>query len=357
MGKIVIELTNRCNLSCQHCFSGRHGGRDDLPLAVLDRVLAEAKAHGFDMLSFTGGDPTIHRHFLEILQRTQAAGYRFGLNTNGWNFAQIYDKLLPHREALEIIVFSMDGATAATHDRLRGRGSYRRVLQAMSICVAMDLPFGVNMVVTAHNRHEIAAMVALATQLGSWGIRFGHLMPAPLTTAQGFDLSPTERKVVEAEIWQLRTASAIHVALAPGHYTTNLFPCAPLHLQEINIDCHGNLTKCCHLSGHESGGDRESAPSDVVGNLCEVSFTDAYHRLATENVAFHQAKLAHLHNNTFADTDFFPCWYCTNHHKKVDWLKAETDHSWAKSVWPSERPTNDVNGIENIQEKVYYEHK
>src|SRR5688572_24760418 len=121
MPKIVIELTNRCNLNCQHCFSGRHGGRDDLSLAILAKILDEAHAHGFDQLSFTGGDPTIHRNFFAVLEQSCAAGYRFGFNTNGWNFTSIYSQLLPYRQQLDMIVFSLDGAKEATHDQLRGR--------------------------------------------------------------------------------------------------------------------------------------------------------------------------------------------------------------------------------------------
>jgi MoaA/NifB/PqqE/SkfB family radical SAM enzyme len=329
MAKIVIELTNRCNLNCHHCFSGRHGGRDDLPLAILERVWAEAKCDGFDLLSFTGGDPTVYRHFAQALRRTAEAGYRFTFNTNGWNFASTYMKVLPYRQQLEIIVFSLDGASEATHDRLRGRGSYRRVMQAVSICVMEDLPFAINMVITAHNRHELRAMAQLAPRLGSRGLRFGHLMPAPLTTAQGFDLSPWERKQVEAEIWHLRSESSIPIAIAPGYHTTNLFPCTPLHLQEVNIDCHGNLTKCCHLSGHGEGmGD-----GDVIGNLGEMSFREAYHRLVEENQRFHQSKVERLRNRAFQDADFFTCWYCSNHYKKVDWLQAHPDHPWLSLRW------------------------
>ena len=46
MARIVVELTNRCNLKCQHCFTGRHGGNDDLPLNILRRILDEAKSWG-----------------------------------------------------------------------------------------------------------------------------------------------------------------------------------------------------------------------------------------------------------------------------------------------------------------------
>ena len=350
MANIIIELTNRCNLSCQHCFTGRHNGRDDLPLAVLQHILAEAKLHGFTSINFTGGDPTVYRQtqrpssyagtetsrtsltaaaFGEAVKLTCEAGYDFAFNTNGWNFSQIYPQILPYQARLQVITFSLDGASEAIHDRLRGQGSYRRVLQAMSLCVVHDLPFTVNMVITTHNRHELAAMAHLAHRLGSRGLRFGHLMPSPLTTEMGFELSPWERKRVEAEIHELRGQLPFPIAIAPGYHTTNLFPCAPLHLQEINIDCYGNLTKCCHLSGHGNG----TGEGDIIGNLQAMSFTEAYHKLVAENEQFRQIKLARLSADQLQDADFFACWYCFNHYEKVGWLKQQTNHAWVPLIW------------------------
>jgi MoaA/NifB/PqqE/SkfB family radical SAM enzyme len=329
VAKIVIELTDRCNLRCQHCFSGRHGGWNDLPLDVLRHILTEAKGSGFDQLSFTGGEPTIHPHFLEILKLAVEAGYTFGFNSNGWNFSTLYPHLHPYQAQLSIITFSLDGARETSHDRLRGKGSYRRVRQAISICLVTEIPFTLNMVVTRHNRHEIALMAELASRAGSRGLRFGHLMPAPLTSRQGFDLSAWERKVVEAEIRALSRAYPIPIALAPGFHTTDLFPCGPLQLQEINIDCRGNLTKCCHLSGHGSG----VGQADLMGNLKQVTFGEAYRRLRRENEQFRQFKLGHLAGGAFQDSDFFPCWYCSQYYQKVDWLRGVPDHPWLELIW------------------------
>jgi MoaA/NifB/PqqE/SkfB family radical SAM enzyme len=328
MGKIVLELTNRCNLSCQHCFSGRHGGRDDLPLEILDGILAEARDSGFDHLSFTGGEPTIHPQFAEIVRRTCEAGYRFGFNSNGRNFVDLYPSLLPYRDPLTVITFSLDGATEETHDRLRGRGSYRRVMQAVSVCVVQRLPFTFNMVVTRHNRHELERMAETAIRLGGRGLRFGHLMPAPVTTALEYDLTPWERKVVEAEIHGLRRRHPIRIGMAPGYHTTDLFPCAPLQEQELNVDCHGNVTKCCHLSGHGDGvGQR-----DVIGNLRDMGFAEAHRRFLSENEGFRRQKLSHVTNGGFQDSDFFPCWYCSLFYEKVGWLKEVAGHPWGRLV-------------------------
>ena len=322
--KIVVELTNRCNLHCQHCFSGRHGGHDDLPLAILQQLLDEAYHYGFDEISFTGGDPTVYPHFAEALARVSATGYHFAINTNGWNFAQFYPTLLPYLAQLTIITFSLDGASAATHDQLRGQGSFRRVMQAMSICVAKAIPFSINMVLTAHNHHEIAVMVTLAARLGARGLRFGYLMPTPSTTTAGLDLTPAARHLVEATVRAAASIALLPVALAPGYHTLELFPCDPLQGHEVNLNCHGEMTLCCQLSGHGAG----VGQGDVAGKLAEIGFGAAFTKLAAERYHYRAVKQDRHNAGTLAEHDFFPCWYCVRHYRKVDWLPAGANHGW-----------------------------
>src|SRR5215472_2083896 len=130
MVRMVIELTNRCNLRCQHCFEQRHAATGDLPLEIIEKVLSEGKGCNIDRLSFTGGEPTIHRDFRHIVRRVAEEGYQFGLVSNGTNFRQTCPVLIEQRQFFEGITFSLDGASEETHDRLRGKGSYRHVLRA-----------------------------------------------------------------------------------------------------------------------------------------------------------------------------------------------------------------------------------
>src|SRR5882724_221656 len=256
MARIVIELTNRCNLTCGHCFDERHAATGDLPLEILDKLLREGKSCGIEQLSFTGGEPTIHRRFEEIIQRVAEAGYWFSFVSNGVSFPRIYSLLLKHRRWFVGVTFSLDGAREEIHDRLRGKGSYRSVMRAASICVVKELPFTLNMVLTAQNRDEIRKMVWLAEHLGSEGVRFGHLMPTPETALRRLDLTPEERREVETEIWGLRKSASIPIGMAPGYFTdVALFACGPLELEEYNLDYSGNLTLCCQLSGNSGRND------------------------------------------------------------------------------------------------------
>ncbi|HEX2523281.1 MAG TPA: radical SAM protein [Terriglobia bacterium] len=328
MARLVIELTNRCNLRCQHCFEERHAATGDLSLEIIEKVLQEGKDCGIDHLAFTGGEPIIHYQFPEVIRRVGDAGYTFSLVSNGTNFPRVYAFLILHRQWFTGVTFSLDGAREETHDRLRGKGSYRKVMQAASICVFKDLPFTFNMVLTAQNRHEVEEMVSLAERLGSKGVRFGHLMPTPETATRGLDLSPQERREVEAEIWRLQKSAAVPVGMAPGYFSESpFFPCAPLELKEFNLDYRGNLTLCCHLSGY-SGSNQGT---DVMANLYEVSLAEACERFRRRVATYLADKRERVSRGEFGDLDHFPCWYCVKYLGKVPGLKNVSQKSWAQA--------------------------
>lgn len=331
MPRIVVELTDRCNLACRHCFSGRHGGSEHLSLDLISAILGEAKACGFDSLSFTGGEPTVHPEFPRIIRLTHEAGYRYGFVTNGWTLPLLIPQIVAFREGLSSVTISLDGAAEATHDRLRGAGAFRRAMAAVASCAGHDLPFAFNMVVCSANRREIEELVETAAALGARGVRFEHLMHNPTTTKMGFDLTPQERKATEARIWRLQQTAPIAVAMGPGHYTTSLFPCAPLNELEVNVDCRGNLTKCCHLSGHGDG----AGDGDVAGSLREMSFADGLRRLRAANQELHRHKMDRLAGGEMLDSDYFPCWYCVQYFRKADWLRDQVDHPWSPLMWPT----------------------
>ncbi len=209
VSRLVVELTNRCNLRCQHCYGERHAATGELSLELLEKVLREGKDCGIDHLSFTGGEPTMHSQFEEVVRRVAEARYTFGFVSNGSTLPKIYGLLVRHRAAFKGATFSLDGAREETHDALRGKGSYRQVMRAATVCVARDLPFTLNMVLTPRNRGEIEEMISLGARLGSGAVRFGHVMPTPDTAAReagsdaagaprdgGRDLAPPEERAV-----------------------------------------------------------------------------------------------------------------------------------------------------------------
>ena len=312
MPGILVELTNHCNLSCKHCFDKRHDAGGYLNIQTFENILNNAKQHGFDYLSLTGGEPTLHPEFQKILSMAMSAGYQVGFVTNGWNFVDIYAQMPDVLSKTSGINFSLDGAKESTHDTLRRRGSYRHVMQAVSICTVKDIPFTFNTVITARNYVKIEELVELTAKLGSRGIRFGYLMLTKRSLKENLVIDHSQLKDIQAEIITLQKKYEIPVILAPGFYNHNLFPCAPLQETEFNIDWQGNVTLCCHLSGCGDG----SSTNDIIGNLNEISFKEAKRKLKHLVGQFHQYKKKHHDGPHFKDTDYFSCWYCLNYFEK-----------------------------------------
>jgi MoaA/NifB/PqqE/SkfB family radical SAM enzyme len=326
MAGLVMELTNRCQLRCLHCFDERHAASGELAWPILEAVLREGKSCGIGHLAFTGGEPTLHRQFAAVVRATCAAGYTFSFVSNGVTLPHLLPLLLQHRHGFRGVTFSLDGAREATHNRLRGPGSYRRVMQAASLCMRKGLPFTFNMVLTAYSRPEVPAMVTLATRLGAAGVRFGWLMPTHETARRGLDLSPRECRAAEAEVRALQRQAPIAVGLGPGHFSAApFFPCGPLELEEYNLNYRGELTLCCQLSGYTGG----APETDVVGDLREIGLAEAVARFRQRVARYLADKRDRLRRGAFGGLDHFPCWYCVKSLGKAAGLSAIPGHPWA----------------------------
>jgi len=152
-------------------------------------------------------------------------------------------------------------------------------------------------------------------------------MPTPETARHQLDLSPHERREVEAEIGRLRQASPVPVIMAPGYYSDSpLFPCAPLTLQEYNLDYRGNLTLCCQLSGVAG----VNAGTELMGNLHELSLAEACTRFHQRVATYVADKQEQVRRGAFSMLDHFPCWYCMKYMNKVAWLSLFPQHPWAE---------------------------
>lgn len=84
---LAVEVTNACNLRCEHCnyrFGVDHYTRDRgfMDEAVFDKILAEAVEHKITLLMNYDGEPFMHPKFMEYLRKVSDAGLNSYFNTN-----------------------------------------------------------------------------------------------------------------------------------------------------------------------------------------------------------------------------------------------------------------------------------
>ncbi len=121
---ITIELTRKCNLKCIHCYlQGCENREQFIPMEKVIKILKEASKLGTIKVVFTGGEPTLHPHFCEILAKAKEMGFAVSLLSNLYNLQDV--KL----EAIKLncyeVGFSLYWAVPDVHDKITGvRGSF-----------------------------------------------------------------------------------------------------------------------------------------------------------------------------------------------------------------------------------------
>lgn len=81
---IWMELTRRCNLTCDHCFIDGGEARDnEMPASEVYRLLDDFADMGVWGVSFTGGEPTLHPEFANFVNYARRRKLLVGIATNG----------------------------------------------------------------------------------------------------------------------------------------------------------------------------------------------------------------------------------------------------------------------------------
>lgn len=178
---LTIAITGECNLRCAHCWvdAGLSASAAWLPVATGRRLIEEFAGLGGVSVRVTGGEPLLHPDWLELLQVVDAAGLKVLLQTNGMLFGDDNLRALQGLKLAQLnIQVSLDGATAAVHDRVRGAGAYEQALRGIQRLVEAGFGSDVALFFTEmrHNLHELPDLLRLADRLGVGAVSSGTLV-------------------------------------------------------------------------------------------------------------------------------------------------------------------------------------
>ena len=165
-GVLQVHPTRRCNLTCAHCYSdsGPRAG-DEMPLEVLEDLVTDAAALGYQVLAVSGGEPFMYPHLPALLRRAKDAGLRCLLTSNG-------TLVTPRRlgalaGSLDLLVLSLDGPRPE-HDRMRGRdGAYDAMTRRIEAVRESGIPFGFLFTLTQYNVHQLEWAAGFAAASGA----------------------------------------------------------------------------------------------------------------------------------------------------------------------------------------------
>lgn len=157
---LELQVADRCNLKCRHCYIGKPGNRE-LTVEQVDRVLDEFEEMQGLRLLITGGEPLMHSRFDEIAARLPDHGFRKVLFSNG----VLLDRAALKDLNVDEIQFSVDGLEGG-HEILRGKGTYRKVLRSVEESLSAGIAVSVATMIHRGNLGEFEGMERLFKGLG-----------------------------------------------------------------------------------------------------------------------------------------------------------------------------------------------
>lgn len=175
---VFYEVTQACDLACQHCRACALPQRDpqELDSEQSQNLLAElARFPKPPLLVLTGGDPLKRPDVCDLVEHGVELGLEVAMTPSATPLVTAEALRRLRGAGLHRLAVSLDGVNAATHDMFRGvSGSYQRTLEILVDARRAGLQLQVNTTVTAANVGQIDAMADfLATQrIVLWSVFF-----------------------------------------------------------------------------------------------------------------------------------------------------------------------------------------
>ena len=203
LSQLYVYVTDGCNCSCRHCWivSGPQAAPARfLDLGQAEAAIAEALPLGLQSLKWTGGEPTIHPRFADLLRIQERHDLDGSVETNGIRVDAPLARLMRQCGVSRVAV-SLDGAAAVTHDAIRGvKGAHAGALRGIEALRGADYSPQIIMTLMADNIAELPDMLALADKVGAGSLKLNIVQPM----LRGESVYESGRGVSLAEMLELR---------------------------------------------------------------------------------------------------------------------------------------------------------
>jgi SynChlorMet cassette radical SAM/SPASM protein ScmF len=178
---LYLYIAGSCNLACRHCWitpsyqPGKNGGQF-IPPEYVSKAIHEAQPLGLTAAKLTGGEPTLHPQFRDIVTLLADAGLDITIETNGTLINDDLAGFLKQKQRVSFISVSVDGASAQTHEALRMvEGSFTSALSGIRSLVEVGFHPQIICTLYRDNLSQITQIVELAESLGCGSVKFNIL--------------------------------------------------------------------------------------------------------------------------------------------------------------------------------------
>lgn len=255
---ITINVTNKCNLSCLHCYYNENLNKKILEISEQEIILflRSVRKHcaKIPSLFLLGGEPLIVHNKLEpIIAEASKLKFKINISTNGTLINDSFIRLAQkHKFTVQV---SLDGHNDIINDFIRGKGTYDKVVENIRILVNNKI--NTILCMTCHNENidYIEEYYRLAYDLK---VDEARIIPLKLIgNAKEKGIVPSNiREIIKKcssifnnhnEYRKLSQTDTLSILLNTCYYSEKRFSCGS-GTQTILIDADGSIYPCLNTN-------------------------------------------------------------------------------------------------------------
>lgn len=232
---LLLNITNKCNLSCKHCYLGK-SGNVDIEVSRFEKTISKFESMGGLKLMISGGEPLMHSGFWELMEVLPSYELRKVILSNGTLIGQKEAKKLS--EYIDEVQVSIDGIRS--HDILRGVGSYEKAMRGVTNLQSFNIPVSIATMAHKYNAEEFDEMQKLFSGMNiiSWSVD---------VPCMAGNLKDNQDIMLDLK----KAASHLRYGFGAGaHESTGNYTCGS-HLCAVSPD--GTVSKCGFFEDEPAG--------------------------------------------------------------------------------------------------------
>lgn len=174
---VVLELTQRCNLTCKYCsaYKQEHRQRPDMPAERWMEIIDKLAVLCPNKTILSGGEPFLYPDFSKVYNYCLEKLPYIGITTNSVSIKPVQYQLLKEKPPASIQI-SIDGPKAY-QDKMRGSGTYDICIRAIKTLIEHKIQVYTMTVVTKENLALLPEFVCMLKDLGVSRVGFERLSP------------------------------------------------------------------------------------------------------------------------------------------------------------------------------------
>lgn len=155
------HLTYRCNYNCLYCdIHSKADENNELSISEVFSVVDDLKKMGTRRIHFCGGESLLREDFLAIIDYCRWRSIETGLISNG----ALIPRYVKYLKNLTLLKLSLDGP-AIVHDKLRGTGSYERIMKAAEAARSEGIATAFNCTLSNLNLPYVEFIIEISAEL------------------------------------------------------------------------------------------------------------------------------------------------------------------------------------------------